>query len=112
MNFLKKIWKEEDILNTYPILLNRNGNFKKIKDLYSESKNIIPKPIMDIYDSISKKKLNEEFIDSGINIQYLSSLNQKNSNDFSSYLNEYIKKMKISDFPIPKSLLIILKKLN
>lgn len=92
LQFLKNIWKEEDLLNTYPILLYRNGDFKKIKELYSDSNNIIPKPIMDIYDSISKKKLNEEFIDSGINVQYLSSLNQKNFNDFSSYLNEYIKK--------------------
>ena len=92
LQFLKNIWKEEDILNTYPILPNRNGDFKKIKELYSDSKNIIPKPIMDIYDSISEKKLNEELIDSEINVQYLSSLNQKNFNDISSYLNEYIKK--------------------
>ncbi len=92
LQFLKNIWKEEDILNTYPILPNRNGDFKKIKELCSDSKNIIPKPIMDIYDSISKKKLNEELIDSGINVQYLSSLNQKNFNDISSYLNEFIKK--------------------
>ena len=92
LQFLKNIWKEEDILNTYAILPNRNGDFKKIKELYSDSKNIIPKPIMDIYDSISEKKLNEELIDSGINVQYLSSLNQKNFNDISYYLNEYIKK--------------------
>jgi len=92
LQFLKNIWKEEDILNEYPILPNRNGDFKKIEELYSDSENIIPKPIMDIYDSISDKKLNEVLIDSGINVQYLGSLAQKNFNDVSSYLNEYIKK--------------------
>lgn len=92
LQFFKNNWNDEDILNTYPILPNRNGDFKKIKDLYSDSSNIIPKPIMDIYNSISTKKLNEELIDSEINIEYLGDvLKIKDFTTISSYLNKYIK---------------------
>ena len=46
---------------------------------------------MDIYDSISEKKLNEELIDIEINVKYLEDiLHKKDLDDISSYLNKYI----------------------
>ncbi len=89
--FLKNNCKYEQILNEYPIIPNRNGNFKKIEELYSDHTNIIPKVIMDIYDSISEKKLNDELIDQEVNVDYLGDILKKKDFDFiSSYLNSYI----------------------
>ena len=74
---MKNNCKYEQILNEYPIIPNRNGNFKKIEELYSDHTNIIPKVIMDIYDSISEKKLNDELIDQEVNVDYLEDILKK-----------------------------------
>lgn len=91
IEFLKNNCKYETILNNYSIIPNRNGEFKKINELYTDNENNIPKIIMDIYDSISEKKLNDELIDKEININNLNDIiNKKNFDDISSYLNKYI----------------------
>ena len=91
IQFLKNNCKYEEILNEFPIIPNRNGNFKKIEELYSDHKNIIPEFIMNIYDSISEKKLNDELIDKNINVDYLGDiLKIKDFDSISKYLNSYI----------------------
>ena len=93
LQFLKKFCKYDEILNKYPIIPNRNGDFKKIEKLYSDDENIIPKEVMDIYDSISKTKLKDELIDSRINIDNLGDLlKRKKFDSISDYLNNYILK--------------------
>ena len=85
----------KEILNNYSIIPNRNGEFKKINELYTDNENNIPNIIMDIYDSISEKKLNEELIDIEININNLNDIiKKKDFDDISLYLNNYIKKNK------------------
>ena len=91
IQFLKNNCKYEEILNEFPIIPNRNGNFKKIEELYSDHKNIIPEFIMNIYDSISEKKLNDELIDKNINVDYLGDiLKIKDFDSISKYFNSYI----------------------
>ena len=95
LQFLQKNCKYDEILNKYPIIPNRKGDFIKIENLYSDDENIIPKEVMDIYDSISTTKLKDELIDSRINIQYLGDLLKKKKLDsISDYLNNYILKNK------------------
>ena len=89
--FLKKNCKYEELLNKYSIIPNRNGDFKRIEELCSDDKNKIPNDIMNIYDSISDKKLNEELIDEDINVGYLGDIiHKKDFDDISSYLNKFI----------------------
>ena len=99
IKFLKNNDKYEQILNEYPIIPNRNGDFKKINELYSDHTNIIPNVIMEIYDNIpekknsisEKKKLNEELIDQEINFDILEGiLKIKDFDSISKYLNLYI----------------------
>ena len=91
IKFLKENCNYEEILNKYPIIPNRNGDFKKIDDLYSDINNAIPKIIMDIYDSISEKKLKEELVDEKINTENLGDNLKKKDFDFiSKKLNSYI----------------------
>ena len=91
LNFLRNNCKYEEILNRYPIIPNRKGDFKRIEDLYSDDTNNIPKEVIDIYDSISEKKLIDELIETGINIEYLGDLlKKKNFDSISTYLNNYI----------------------
>ena len=91
LKFLKKYCKYDEILNKYPIIPNRNGDFIKIGKLYSDHENIIPKEVMDIYDSISETKLKDELIDSRINIGNLGDLlKRKKLDTISDYLNKYI----------------------
>ena len=93
--FLKKNSQYENILNNYPIIPNRNGDFKKISELYSDHKNKIPKIISEIYDSISEVKLDDELIDSEINVEYLGDILKIKDFDFiSKYLNKYINEKK------------------
>ena len=95
LGFLGDNCKYEIILNNYSIIPNRNGEFKKINELYTDNTNKIPKVIIDIYDSISEKKLNEELIDTEININNLNGIiNKKDFEDISKYLNNYILKNK------------------
>jgi hypothetical protein len=72
--FMKKNCNYEKELNDYPIIPNRNGDFKKIEELYSDHKNRIPKIISEIYDSISEIKLDDELIDPEINVEYLGDI--------------------------------------
>ena len=89
--FLKNNCKYEIILNKYPIIPNRNGDFKKLEELYTDHNNRIPKEIMEIYDSISEKKLNEELVDSEIKFEYLGDLLKiKNFDSISDNLNNFI----------------------
>ena len=91
--FLKNNCKYEKILNDYSIIPNRNGDFKTLKVLYSDHKNRIPKEIIEIYDSISKKKLNDELVDIEIKYEILEeNLKDKDFNDISNLLNDYISK--------------------
>jgi len=91
LKFLKNNCKYEEILNEYPIIPNRNGDFKKIGELYSDDKNIIPKDVIDIYDSISTKKLIDELIEPKIKLENLGDLLKKKDFDsISTYLNNYI----------------------
>lgn len=95
LKFLRNNCKYEEILNKYPIIPNRNGDFKKIKDLYSDDKNIIPKDVIDIYDSISSKKLSDELIEPKIKLENLGDLLKKKDFDaISTSLNNYILKNK------------------
>ena len=95
LKFLKNNCKYEEILNKYPIIPNRNGDFKKIEELYSDDKNIIPKDVIDIYDSISSKKLNDQLIEPKIKLENLGDLLKKKDFDsISTYLNNYILKNK------------------
>ena len=91
LKFLRNNCKYEEILNRYPIIPNRNGDFKRIEELYSDDKNIIPKDVIDIYDSISSKKLSDELIDPNIKLENLGDLLKKKDFDsISTYLNNYI----------------------
>ena len=91
--FLKNNCKYEKILNDYSIIPNRNGDFKTLKVLYSDHKNRIPKEIIEIYDSISKKKLNDELVDIEIKYEiFEENLKDKDFNDISNLLNDYISK--------------------
>ena len=91
IKFLKENCNYEEILNKYPIIPNRNGDFKKIEELYSDINNNIPQNIMDIYDSIYDKKLKEELIDVDINTEYLGDTLKKKDFDYiSNKLNSYI----------------------
>ena len=95
LQFLQENCKYDEILNKYPIIPNRKGDFIKIENLYSDDENIIPNEVMDIYDSISTTKLKDELIDSRINIKYLGDLLKKKKLDsISDYLNNYILKNK------------------
>ena len=81
----------EDILNAYPILPNRNGDFKKVKDLCSDDQNPIPLYIINLYDSISNEKLNDQLIDNNIYFEYLGEIiRKKNFNDIIGKINAYI----------------------
>ena len=92
---MKKNSQYENILNNYPIIPNRNGDFKKIIELYSDHKNKIPKIISEIYDSISEVKLDDELIDSEINVEYLGDILKIKDFDYiSKYLNKYINEKK------------------
>ena len=89
--FLKNNCKYEIILNKYSIIPNRNGDFKKLEEVYTDHENRIPKEIMKIYDSISKKKINDELVDIEIKYEYLGDLLKKKNFDWiSGYLNEFI----------------------
>jgi len=91
INFMKKNCQYEKALNDYPIIPNRNGVFKKIGELYSDHKNRIPKVISEIYDSISEVKLDDELIDSEMNVEYLGDILKIKDFDYiSKYLNKYI----------------------
>jgi len=91
INFMKKNCQYEKTLNDYPIIPNRNGDFKKIGELYSDHKNRIPKIISEIYDSISEVKLDDELIDLEMNVEYLGDILKIKDFDYiSKYLNKYI----------------------
>jgi hypothetical protein len=93
--FMKKNCNYEKELNDYPIIPNRNGDFKKIEELYSDHKNRIPKIISEIYDSISEIKLDDELIDPEINVEYLGDILKIKDFDFiSKFLNKYINEKK------------------
>ena len=95
INFMKNNCKYESLLNDYPIIPNRNGNFKKIGELYSDHKNRIPKIISEIYDSISEVKLDDELIHSEMNVEYLGDILKTKDFDYiSKYLNKYISEKK------------------
>ena len=93
IRFLKKKCNYEEILNKYPILPNRNGDFKKVKDLYSDDKNPIPLYIINICDSVLNIKLNEQLINKDIYFEYLGDIIKKKDFDLIiRELNSYIDK--------------------
>ena len=66
------------MLNKYPIIPNRNGDFKKLEELYSDIENPIPDSIINIYDKfIADKKLNGELIKKEIDCEYLGDVLKK-----------------------------------
>ena len=79
-----------DCLNNFNMIPNKNGNLKKINELFGndkDNKNKIPEIINPIYQKVFNKDINEIVVNENINIDFLGrSLEKKN---FENILNEF-----------------------
>ena len=84
----------KDCLNKFKMIPNKNGNFKKIDEIYGyKDANKIPKIINPIYKTIFGKELNEIIMNEKISISNLGEILKKKSfndilNEFSNFLKE------------------------
>lgn len=94
LNEVIKFTHEElgsDAFEKYPILPNQNGDFKKASELRRDNTMPIPFEIKNVYHIAFEQNVEDNLLNSSINVMYVTSIKEYNLTSIIADLNSFIK---------------------